>query len=219
MAYTPDFASLLRRGHRFGSGQDETTGTIEPVELGQAVLPTGDVVGCDPLVNPGADPYTVAVAPGSYPVIAWVAVFTDEHDVERDRRVAALEMRIADAPATAWEMAVTGTDSPVAELDADGFHGYPVDTGCGTLADRAALRPLGEWDEARIDEVFVDQMDWDGPAPGRAEFVTDAATGANVLTVGSGWGDGSYPTFIGRDAGGAVVAFVTDFLLAPADGE
>jgi hypothetical protein len=45
---------------------------------------------------------------------------------------------------------------------------------------------------------------------------TDPATGANVVLVAAGWGDGSYPTFIGRDADGAVVRFVTDFLVTPA---
>ncbi len=32
----------------------------------------------------------------------------------------------------------------------------------------------------------------------------------------SGWGDGSYPTWIGRDAGGEVTRFVADMLLFPA---
>ncbi|MGN9813547.1 DUF4241 domain-containing protein [Micromonospora sp. BQ11] len=30
----------------------------------------------------------------------------------------------------------------------------------------------------------------------------------------SGWGDGAYPTWIGRDADGTVACFVADMLLA-----
>ncbi|MCC3763329.1 DUF4241 domain-containing protein [Glycomyces sp. TRM65418] len=214
MAYTPDFKQLLQAGATFTTGWGGE-GVIEPVELDKTVLPTGRVVGCDPLVDPESLPYLVTVEPGAYPLIAWVAVLSKDGK-ETDRRVAALELRIGDAPAVAWEMAVANPDLNVEELDSDGYFGYPVDAGCGTLADEAALRPLGEWDYDRTEEVLIDEADWEGPVPGLASAVTDPTTGANVVLVGSGWGDGSYPTFIGRDADGAVVRFVTDFLVPPA---
>jgi hypothetical protein len=214
MVYTPDFAQLLTPGATFDAGW-ERQAVIEPIELDKAVLPTGRIVGCDPLVNPGSSPYLVTVAPGTYPLIAWVAVIGKD-GTENDRRVAALELRIGDAPVTAWEMAVSSPDSNVEELGDDGYFGYPVDAGCGTLADEAALRPLDEWDYDQTEDVFINEMDWEGPVPGRAAAVTDPVTGANVVLVGSGWGDGSYPTFIGRDADGAVVRLVTDFLVPPA---
>jgi hypothetical protein len=213
MAYTPDFALLLTPGAAFDAGQGRTA-VIEPVALDQAVLPTGRIVGCDPLVNPGADPYLVTVIPGTYPLVAWLAVIS-ENGAEYDRRVAALELRLSDDPVAAWEMAVDSADANVAELDSDGYYGYPVDAGCGALADEAALRPLAEWDYDRTEDVLINEMDWEGPVPGLAAAVTDPATGANVVLVGSGWGDGSYPTFIGRDADGVVVRFVTDFLVPP----
>jgi hypothetical protein len=213
MPYTPDFAQLLTPGAAFDAGRGRTA-AIEPVALDPAVLPTGRIVGCDPLVNPGADPYLVTVPPGTYPLIAWVAVIS-ENGKEYDRRVAALELRLGDAPVAAWEMAVDDADADVEVLDADGFYGYPVDAGCGTLADEAALRPLGEWDYDRTEDVLINEMDWEGVVPGLAAAVTDPGTGANVVLVGSGWGDGSYPTFIGRDASGAVVRYVTDFLVPP----
>ncbi|MEU8180700.1 DUF4241 domain-containing protein [Micromonospora sp. NPDC049044] len=43
----------------------------------------------------------------------------------------------------------------------------------------------------------------------------DLATGANVITVSSGWGDGIYPTFVGYAADGEVTSYVTDFLVIP----
>ena len=45
--------------------------------------------------------------------------------------------------------------------------------------------------------------------------MTDEESGANVAVLGSGWGDGVYPTFILRDEHGEVTGFVTDFLLFP----
>ncbi|HEX2145628.1 MAG TPA: DUF4241 domain-containing protein [Glycomyces sp.] len=213
MAYTLDFAQILEPGSTF-DGWGESTGVVEPFELDKVVLPTGRIVGCDPLVNPGADPYTIAVEPGSYPLVAWVAVFS-KGGAEQDRRVAALELRVSDKPTTTWEMAVADPESKISELGDDEYFGYGVDAGCGTLADEAALSPLGEWDYDRTEEVLIDETDWEGPVPGRADAVTDPATGANVILVSSGWGDGSYPTFIGRDADGAVTRFVTDFLVPP----
>jgi hypothetical protein len=45
--------------------------------------------------------------------------------------------------------------------------------------------------------------------------VTDTATGANVATVATGWGDGVYPTFIGYTTGGQIACYVTDFMVMP----
>jgi hypothetical protein len=35
----------------------------------------------------------------------------------------------------------------------------------------------------------------------------------------AGWGDGAYPTWVGRDARGDVTCFVTDFFVVPAEDE
>lgn len=43
--------------------------------------------------------------------------------------------------------------------------------------------------------------------------VTDPESGANLIAFHSGWGDGSYPVWIGRSADGQVACFVADMLL------
>ncbi|THV26455.1 DUF4241 domain-containing protein [Glycomyces paridis] len=211
MAYTPDFAALLTPGSVFDVGWKDTVGRVQPVELEKAVCPTGSIVGCDPLVCPDSDPFTVAVPPGVHRLIAWVATIETDGEAT-DRRVAALELRITDQPTAAWEMAVSGDDDP-AELEEDGFFGYAVDAGAGALADRVATTALRGWEYEETEERLIDATDWEGPVPGLVSAVTDTATGANVVIVGTGWGDGVYPTFIGRDAEGAVTRLVTDFLL------
>ena len=108
------------------------------------MLPTGRVVGCDPLVCPEAEPFTVTVPPGRHPARAWVAVVLRE-DAEVDRRVAALELVVSDEPTIRWEPAVAG-DQDVATLGADDYFGYGVDAGVGTLADPTALAVLEGWD-------------------------------------------------------------------------
>jgi hypothetical protein len=84
-----------------------------------------------------------------------------------------------------------------------------------TLADQAALQALSTWDFDRVDDVYIPAQLPE--APGAIGAVTDERTGANVVTVNSGWGDGVYPTFIGYTAHGEVASFVTDFMVVPPD--
>ncbi|MET8906437.1 DUF4241 domain-containing protein [Micromonospora sp. NPDC004551] len=216
MPYTPDFDRLLTPGARFLDGEAEHVLEVHPA--GEVVLPTGHVVGCDPLVGPESDPFTVAVEPGRYPARAWVSSIRRD-GAESDRRVAALELVIREEPVARWELALVDAQD-IGELDEDGFFGYGVDAGTGTLADRAALAPLEDWDYDQVEEVFLAEDDDQarGPVPGLVDAVVDEATGANVLTVWSGWGDGCYGTWVGRTADDRVASFVTDFMVVPAEG-
>ena len=208
VSYMPDLTALLTPGARFGTPGDEFV--IEPRDTGTVTLPTGRIVACDPLTGAGdVVPFAVTVPPGSYPLRAWV-VDIHEDGVLADTRTAALELVIADRPAVRWEPALDEGQEPV-ELEGDGFFGYPVDAGVGTLADEVAVRALAAWDDERLEEVYIPAEV--PPAPSAIDAITDEATGANVIAVSSGWGDGAYPTFVGYAADGAVTSFVTDFLM------
>lgn len=187
---------------------------MEPHPAGDVVFPTGRVVGCDPLTFPEPEPFTVSVPPGSYPLLAWVAVLQAD-DVEWRRYVAALQLVIRDEPAARWEPAVVaGQDA--SHLDEDGYYGYPVDAGAATLADVAAIAGIAEWEYEQVETAFIPAELPDTPIPGGAlSAVTDERTGANVVAVISGMGDGVYPTFTGYTADGEVASFVTDFMVVP----
>ena len=45
--------------------------------------------------------------------------------------------------------------------------------------------------------------------------MTSPSTGHTLVAFTSGWGDGFYPTWIGRSASGEVTCFLTDFFVAP----
>lgn len=211
MPYTPDLGRLLTAGAHFVDEHGEYVIEAHPVD--DIVLPTGRVVGCDPLVYPDAEPFTVTVAPGRYPARAWVAVVLRD-GAEADRRVAALELVVSVEPAARWEMALAG-DQDLATLDADGWFGYGVDSGTGTLADPTALAELESWNHEQVEDIFVPARPPDGPVPNLITAVLHEASGANVVAVSSGWGDGCYGTWIGRTAGGEVASFVTDFMVVP----
>ena len=96
MAYTPDLDQMLHAGARHVD--EQTHYVIERHLIGEVTLPTGQVVGCDPLAYSGdALPFTVPVSPGRYPLGAWVAVLYSG-DRQWERRVAALQLIIRDEP-------------------------------------------------------------------------------------------------------------------------
>ena len=43
--------------------------------------------------------------------------------------------------------------------------------------------------------------------------LSEPGSGANLIAFDGGWGEGSYPTWIGRAANGDVACFVADMLL------
>jgi uncharacterized protein DUF4241 len=210
MPYTPDLTALLNAGATFSD--EHATYVIEPQPLDEVLFPSGEVVACDPLVLADDSlPFTTTIRPGRYPLRAWVAVLF-QNGAERQRRTAAVELVVRDEPVVGWELALTG-EQDLSSLGEDEYFGYGVDAGTGALADLVAVRALAAWDFDRLDEVFIPaQMP---PAPAAIGAVTDEATGANVVTVSSGWGDGCYPTFIGYTVKGDIASFVTDFMVVP----
>ncbi|MFD8304914.1 DUF4241 domain-containing protein [Streptomyces sp. NPDC059690] len=211
-----DYTWLFTPGSTFAyeSGQ---TGAIHVVDGGKLDLPTGRVVACDPFVYLGSgdtEPFTVTVAPGRYRVEAAVATLTrpGEPPAERPhRRVAAARLVIRDEPTATWELALQPEQDP-AELKDDEFFGYGVDAGTGCFYDASAEEafPGTDEEEGPLWEAF-ENSDWsEGP-----HLVTSTSTGHTLAAFTSGWGDGCYPTWIGRTAGGEVTCYLTDFFVAP----
>jgi len=208
--YLPDFSVLLTSGSRVV--RDDVEYVIKDHVVGPVTAPSGRIVGCDPLTDAeAAPPFIATVPPGRYELRAWVAAI-HRGASGSDVRTAALQLVVSGHPTVRWELALTEGQNP-AELGSDGFFGYPVDAGVGTLADVVAVRALAEWDFDRLDDVYIPAQV--PPAPAPVDAITDESTGANVIIVSSGWGDGVYPTFVGRAADGQVTAFVTDFMVIP----
>lgn len=158
-------------------------------------LPTGALVAADPSsLDYDHEPFTVTVPPGAYPVTVGLATFLDDPG---HTRVCAARLDITDRPAARWEMALhAGQD--LLDLGHDQFFGIGVDAGMACFVDASACD--------RLSEVW---RDLDGLVDPRHI----AVAGGDMVAWSSGWGDGAYPTWIGRDAGGAVTCFIADMLL------
>ncbi|MCX3060054.1 DUF4241 domain-containing protein [Streptomyces beihaiensis] len=209
-----DYARYFSPGLTF-THETGLIGTVEVRPAGDLWLPSGRVVACDPFVALGSgecEPFTATVEPGRYRVEAAVVTLVNPEEPPSDtphERVAAARLVIRDEPVAAWEHAVqAGQD--LADLGDDEFFGYGVDagTGCFYDAESDGSFPECEGDVGPLWDAFEERDHAPGPY-----LVTSPSTGHTVAAFGSGWGDGAYPTWIGRTAGGAVACFVTDFFV------
>jgi len=178
----------------------EVSMTVE--RIGRQHLPSGKVAAADPAwLHFGAEPFTATVPPADYDlVLAW-AQFTDNPG---HRRVAAAKLVITDGPVTDWELALRPGEDP-RTLGEGQFFGFGVDSGTACFVDAAAIEPL-----ARVFEETCEAR-WEDD-PETPEF-TDPETGANLIAFPAGWGDGAYPTWIGRARDGAIACLVADMLV------
>lgn len=186
------------------------TVTVHVSQIGTLHMPSGALIACDPtyLRDPPGErlvetyayqqshqPSTATVPPGKYPVMLsefrWVS---GTGPIE-----AAAKVVVSDGQIASWEMALRPGED-LRTLPDDGFFGFGVDGGTGCFYDAAAATAL----TPRIE----------GSALGyeRTAEITDQESGANLLAFHSGWGDGSYPVWIGRNAAGEVACFIADML-------
>ncbi|HEX8326678.1 MAG TPA: DUF4241 domain-containing protein [Hymenobacter sp.] len=189
-------------------------GGLRALELPGLWLPTGHVVACDPLAYFNPQPLTHACPPGRYPVYL--------HLLPTEGRIAYAELRLSTADVARWEMAVVPGQDP-ATLAADEIFGHPVSAGLGCFMDASTLPLLEQHDaelEAQLGDEYVSYDDY------VAEHLeNDALAGHehcllqpyadrenNVAVFQSGYGDGFYATYVGLDAAGQPVKFVTEFI-------
>jgi hypothetical protein len=210
---------LFRPGTRLEVGTSEAiagvggTVAVEVPQLGTLRLPSGALIACDPTylrpVEPDAGervtksyayqqsrhPFTVAVPPGDYLVVMsrfrWLS--------GSGPLVAAVKVWVSDGPVDSWETALRAGED-LRTLPDGGFFGFGVDAGAGCFFDATAASALA----SQTREFVL----W----PEESRELTDDASGANLIAFSSGWGDGSYPVWIGRTASGDIACFVADLL-------
>ncbi|MFD1875708.1 DUF4241 domain-containing protein [Hymenobacter bucti] len=191
------------------------TGNLRTLELPGLVLPTGHLVACDPLAHCDPQPFTQACPAGRYPVYL--------HRLPTENRIAYAELRLSLATVVRWELAVTAEQDP-ATLAADEIFGYPVSAGLGCFMDHPTVALLAQHDvdlEVQLgddyvsyyDDYLAEHLENDALAGSEHCLLQPYADQENQVAVfQSGYGDGFYPTYVGLDAAGQPVKFVTEFI-------
>ncbi|KZB81988.1 DUF4241 domain-containing protein [Amycolatopsis regifaucium] len=190
---------MFTPGTRFSLSDDLGLVEVEVRRAGKLRMPSGELVASDPaFLDRETEPFTVTVPPGDYPVEVALIRFVDEPD---HLRVAAAKLVVTDVPVATWEAALRPGEDTLFLGDGH-FHGYGVDSGTGCFADAAAL-------PEKVDDDFIERFTEVKP---HLDLTLDGVDG-NIILFNAGWGDGSYPTWIGRAADGTLACFVTDMLV------
>jgi hypothetical protein len=190
---------------------------VRQVEIGDLVLPSGEVVACDPSrLGRERDivPFARTAPPGKYPVI--LSLMAGEEGVV-DQGVACAMVRFTAAKPAAWEMAVhPGQDASA--LPVGQFFGYGVDAGMGCFIDKNTLQALAEEDAGEFyHERVIGEMYKSGEHRGWTNIVVDQKSGRNLAVFSSGYGDGVYASYWGLGAAGELCCLITDFAILVED--
>ncbi|MEV4546188.1 DUF4241 domain-containing protein [Micromonospora echinaurantiaca] len=205
-AMRSDLDVLFRPGSEFVLS-DGVHGIIDVQRAGRLRLPTGRLIAADPSWLPswqrlGIAPYTTSVPAGSYLVTLALVRFQTDRPAAM---VAAAKLTIRDAPVSTWELALRPGED-LATLADDEFFGVGVDVATVCLFDATVLTVMARKAEEQPQIFEV----WQGDQPVE---VVDAESKVNLIAFQSGLGDGHYPVWIGRTAGGQVCCFLVDMLI------
>lgn len=199
---------------------------LTEVSIGNLYLPTGKIIAGDPFFIHDQKPFKLKVNPGNYPVKLLI------HKVEENHhRIAFSKIVFSDSPATNWTLALTEdiTDDQIKSLQQGESFGYGVDAGLGCFTDSETNSIFNEtmdkFYESNPDNNYYDDLlaeefktasgqhplshdlgDWNNHFPIKGD-------NHNVIMFASGWGDGSYPTYLGLDSNGKITELITDFLV------
>lgn len=186
--------------------------TLKHHPIGDLILPTGQLVACDPLVCTESKPFNLTLPRGRFPVILSVA------KIATDQRVAYAVIRVRQTPAITWKMMTRGEQDP-STLEGDQIFGYPVDAGVGCFMDHSTARALD--DRLREEELYYETIleEMEKTYVHTWNWCDLPFGDGNLIAFASGYGDGFYATYAGFDSAGEVCVVVTDFRVAPDDTE
>jgi len=184
---------------------DTTPISFYAIDMGKINIESGKIIACDPIVMRDGVPFLQTFPIGRFPVqLAIAKVHTDE-------RVAYSRVVFSDKPVSKWEFAIKDGQKQM-PIDSGSFYGYGVDGGIGLFIDKQSntfFDSLDKQDKNIWVTVFQEEMGkhyrntW--------EYVLYDFGTHNLASFSTGYGDGSYGTYVGYDDKGNICRLLTDF--------
>jgi hypothetical protein len=187
------------------SKMDTFSISFYPVDIGQINIESGKVIACDPVMIHGVIPFVQTFPIGHFPVQLAIA------KLNNDERVAFARILFSDKPPAKWEFAYEEGEKPI-PIGGENFYGYGVDAGMGLFIDSIAAKSFNRLirnDEHFLDNVFFAETNkhshvtWD--------YCLYEFGDHNLATFSTGYGDGTYGTYVGYDDKGNICRLLTDF--------
>ena len=197
--------------------------------IGTISLPTGELIGCDPLVylQNDAESFYIKAPAGEFPVELCVVEPPDGDCA----RYAAMRIKYSDKRAVRYELALTGSEdlSEIADFEEGDYFGFPVDAGLGCFCDKTAQKAYTAFDNEMYQKhgegfnfyndymaaLFAESYNAD-PRYQRegGDFINYTVPGTeyHIPMCNSGFGDGMYPVYWGYDEDGNICQTVMQFI-------
>jgi hypothetical protein len=193
--------------------------TVKTLDVGTLLLPSGEVIANDPFALPHAQPFSLKLAPGQYPVILSLAYYPNSPDPV----IAAAKLRITERAPVAWYLATISGQDP-STLAEDEIFGYPVDSGTSAFLSPESAAILGRQlasGALGINVDYIKRLNEEMSAhPATGSWVDvrlEGSSGLNAVLFTSGYGDGFFASYWGLDETGQVACLVTDFAILEPD--
>lgn len=173
-----------------------------PFNIGSLKIKSGKIIACDPIVMKDGIAFTQTFPIGEFPVQLSIA------KIENDERVAFIRILFSNQQVSKWEVALLPEQEPI-PLKGEEYYGYNVDGGTGLFIDEQTNKYFNENYNSNWENVFVQQMNknyrntW--------SYLFYEFEEQNFVSFSTGYGDGTYATFIGFDEKGNVCQLLTDF--------
>jgi hypothetical protein len=175
------------------------------VSIGKLSIESGKLIACDPIVMHDVKPFLQNFPIGEFPVQLSIA------KIDNDERVAFARISFSDNPVTKWEFALHEGQKKI-PIDSETFYGYGVDSGIGLFIDKDAkdaFDDLSNNDQNIWVDVFSKEMaknyrnTW--------QYILYKFDDHSLASFSTGYGDGTYATYVGYDEKGNVCRLLTDF--------
>jgi len=177
--------------------QDQTQITFDIVNIGNLKISSGKIIATDPIVLKDAVAFTENFPKGEFPVELAMANIKSNND----RRVAFARLRFSDHQVEKWEFALLPGQHQI-NIKSTSVYGYGVDAGLGLFVDEEASKKLNAILDKNWEKIFSEKF---------GDYSNYQFDNKNVVFFSTGYGDGFYSTYVGKDKNGEICQLLTDF--------